>query len=193
MSKAKLTKKDKLKIFNDAAKYSYLDVGRVNDLEEWYSSDASMRAAVGRIVRDVGEHPESYGISSDKVKMVKEIIDERKQSGKNQAAKVYEKKKVEAYMDKPIEEIVTSNRNKLSAIMNKKADMLLKDEKQLKETSLSQLSTAFGVMFDKGQILRGEATEHIAFQGNISQDMDPNEAIEAVVKMRESNVEQNNK
>jgi predicted DNA-binding WGR domain protein len=184
-----LTKRDKVKIFNDAAKYSYLETGYNNDMDKFYSSDASIRTTVGRIVAEVMEHHESFDISEDKVKMVRELIDERSKSGNTKPAKIYNNKKIEEYLDKPLMEVVSGNRDMLSAVLQKKLRFLMNNDKDLKNTSLSQISSAFDTMFDKSQILQGRATENISFQGTISSDMDPDEAIKAVVKMRESNVQ----
>lgn len=187
----KLSKEEKVKIFEDAAKYPYLEVGYNNELDEIYSTDQSLQAGVGRIVRDVAEHPESYNISQDKVDIVMELVKERRSAGPTPAERTFSHKKIQKEMEKGIEEIVTGNRNKLSAVLSKKIDNLLRDDDQLKNTSLTQLSTAFGIMFDKSQLLQGKATDHIAFQGKIDGDMSPEDAIEAVVKMREANIDKN--
>jgi hypothetical protein len=187
-----LSDREKVRIFNEAAKNSYLEVGYNNDLDEYYSSDASIRTTVGRIVREVSDHPSSYNISEDKAKMVKELIEGRKKSGRTDSVKNYSKKKVQQHMEKPLQEIVEGNRDMLSAVMHKKLRSLLKNNSELKDTSLSQISGAFSVMFDKSQIMLGKATENIAIQGNIDKDMEPEDAIDTVVKMRDKHVESNN-
>lgn len=187
-----LSDREKVRIFNEAAKNSYLEVGYNNDLDEYYSSDASIRTTVGKIVREVSDHPSSYDISEDKAKMVKELIKGRKKSGRTDSVKNYNKKKVQQHMEKPLQEIVEGNRDMLSAVMHKKLRSLLKNNSELKDTSLSQISGAFSVMFDKSQIMLGKATENIAIQGNIDKDMEPEDAIDTVVKMRDKHVESNN-
>ena len=47
------------------------------------------------------------------------------------------------------------------------------------------LATTVGILFDKGQIIQGEATENVAVLAKIKSDMSPEEMMDAVLKMRE--------
>ena len=42
--------------------------------------------------------------------------------------------------------------------------------------------------FDKSQIVRGQATEHIAMKAKITKDLSPTERLELVMKYREKNI-----
>jgi hypothetical protein len=63
--------------------------------------------------------------------------------------------------------------------------------KDLKSISLSQLSTLYGILFDKDRLLRGEATEHVAHAHLHKQlDQEDIKAIEeAVQKMTTKAIE----
>ena len=63
--------------------------------------------------------------------------------------------------------------------------MLNKSRKALNQQSLPALTTAFAILFDKSQIIKGEATEHVAVMGKIDSDIKPEQAIDMVLKMRE--------
>lgn len=186
---ADLSDKEKVKLFRDAATANYKEVGYENDLDEWYANDRSMANAIGRIVNDVIDHPGDYGVSEDEVRIVERAIEKRKVAAPSKQPKSYDKKKFEQLMNRPFDELILEGRKKAYALINKKMDNMLRSKSELDDTSLSQMTTSFGILFDKAQVLQGQATDHIAFQGEIKEDIDPDEAIEKVQNIREARVE----
>jgi len=71
--------------------------------------------------------------------------------------------------------------------MAKKLSMISNAE--LKKMSLKDFGTLFGILFDKGQIIQGQATEHIAHLSKVEDGLSPQELMETVIKQREHAVE----
>lgn len=191
---ANLTKEQKVKIFNDVATNTYTETGYLNGLDKKYASDRSMSNAIGRIVRDILKNPGDYGVSEDKKNTIEQILKNRQVASPSNSRKknALSQKKADYYMEKPVEELVEEGSKKAYALLNMKMDTYFQDNKKLDKTSLSQFTSNFDTMFDVRQIVSGKATEHIAFQGEIDTNMKPEEALEAVMKLREKNIEDNN-
>ena len=88
---------------------------------------------------------------------------------------------------------MTSVRDKAWSLIDKKLDMLAKSPKKLREIQFGQLGTLGGIAFDKVQILRGEATSHIALKAKVEQNLTPEQLMQVVLKQREEVNEINNK
>lgn len=190
---AHLTKERKIKIFNDVATNTYVETGYLNGLDTKYASDRSMANAIGRIVRDIIKHPEKYGVSEDKKNTVEQIIKNRMVASPGKRSTPVESKKAERLMEKSVDELIEDGSKKAYVLLNMKMDTLIKDQKKRDKTSLSQITGNFDTLFDIRQIVSGKATEHIAFKGEIDTNMSPDEALNAVMKIREGHIEENNK
>jgi hypothetical protein len=83
-------------------------------------------------------------------------------------------------------------RNMTSQVLKMKLHQLLTDPDQLTKTNLVHLTTAFGTLVDKAQLLSGLATEHIAVSAKIDINISSDEAISQLNKMREKFNESNN-
>ena len=82
-------------------------------------------------------------------------------------------------------------RNRAVSLLNKKLRLLEQDEEALMKLSMKDLSTAFGILFDKAQLAQGLSTENIAIHTKIDINMTSDKALEELNKMREQYVESN--
>ena len=82
-------------------------------------------------------------------------------------------------------ELSKDTRNLTLQILNKKLVQLDSDPDELAKVNLTTLATAFGIMFDKTQLMSGLATENIAIQAKIDITMSSDKALEELNKMRE--------
>lgn len=76
-------------------------------------------------------------------------------------------------------------RDTIARIIYKKLAYIEQHPKMIKELPLIQLGTMFGILFDKSQIIQGQATEHVALLSKIDKDIKPEQALDMVLKMRE--------
>lgn len=84
---------------------------------------------------------------------------------------------------------VIEAKNDVIALLRMKAKQLMSDKDELKKQSLQQLASAFSILFDKSQLVKGEATKHVAVHSKISSDMTPDEMMATLLKRREAQVD----
>src|SRR5690606_26258617 len=82
--------------------------------------------------------------------------------------------------------LITGGKNKALMALHRKFDYMMQSKKALNDVSLSQLAQTFGILFDKDQILKGEATENIAVMAQVDKDMKPEDALAALGRFREA-------
>ena len=174
-----LTDDKKANIFRKLASKTLYEVGIEFGLDKHYSSSKSMKGAVYTIYRKVQAEPEKYAIQPETVTLVVDAVSSRSVSKPHKLAEK---------MDIDVSDLkgnLLDNRNLTSKLVRKKLNILDKSPKALSQVSLVQLTTAFAILFDKSQIIQGQATEHVALMGKIDTDMKPEQALEMVLKLRE--------
>lgn len=82
-------------------------------------------------------------------------------------------------------------RNIVLQTLNKKIAELYNDPEALAKVNLATLATTFGIMFDKGQLMDGMATQNIAISQKIDITMTSDMTIAELNKMREGYTEEN--
>lgn len=84
-------------------------------------------------------------------------------------------------------------RDTMTRILERKLDIIEgSNDKELAKLDLVRLTTAFGTLVDKAQLLQGNATEHIALYARVNniEDMTPDDAMKNLLKAREVAIEQ---
>jgi len=162
----------------------FIEVAYLFGLDRYFSTEPSMRGAITRAFNLVLDNPESYDIPSEKAAFIQGVVSQRAIM-KPVATTLREEADAKELKDMNLGETVLESRNLATRLVRRKLDHLDRNPKALKEMSLKELIGAFHILFDKGQIIQGAATEHIAILSNISSDMSPDEALGAVMKMRE--------
>lgn len=172
-------------MYKKLATMSAAEVGYEYKFDTVYPNRDKIRTAVSNIKTKVQNNLEDYkefGVTPEVVDLVKVASESRSimPVDRRQAMQKLE-------IDSDIVAVVVKGRDTVFNLMNKKLDIIAKSKKELKKISLKELGVAGGILFDKAQILRGEATENIAVMAKIDKNMSPDDALQAVSKIRENN------
>lgn len=184
-----MTTETELAIFHRLAFKTALEAGYEFKLDQYYKDQKSIRNAVMYIYRKVKEAPDKYGLQPQARQIVLDAMAHRNVSGVSREISLAEKE-VDA---QDIKSLVIGVRDKAFRALDKKLTRALKSKRALDAIPIQSLSTAAGTMFDKAQIIQGQATEHVALMGKIEGNIDPKDAMDLVLRMREKNVASNTK
>jgi hypothetical protein len=181
----KITPEQHKQFFLDLARMTYLDAAKRLGISDRYTTDSSLKQIGYRLYKET--NPDELGISSDAVKIVTDALSERKSRAQQD---IMESANPEVLDSSDSKQLVVGGKNKAAVLLHKKMDMLMNSKKRLDAVPVSQLATMFGILFDKAQIISGEATENIAVMAKVKKDMNPQEALDALLKIREFQQEQ---
>lgn len=173
------------RIFLHLEEHSFAETGYIFGLDRYLKNENSMRGAITRAYNLVLADPIKFDLPPEKVAYIHGLV-----SARGIAKKKPETLREENDIKKAdISTMVLESRDLVTGLVRKKLDYLDRNPKALKEMSLKEIMGAFQILFDKGQIIQGAATEHIAVLSNIKTDMGAEEALEAIIKMREQMIE----
>lgn len=178
-----------LQIFQRLAFKSALETGLDFEFDKKYKDEKAIRNAVMYIYRKVKDNSERYGLQEQARTIVLDAMAHRNIAGLNQEITKAEKD-IEAT---DIKTLVIGVRDKAFRALDKKLTRALKSKRALDQIPIQSLSTAAGTMFDKAQIIQGMATEHVALMGKIEGNINPKDALDLVLRMREKNVQSHQK
>ena len=177
-----MSREQEAQIFKALSHKSYKTVGYEFGLHLICENDTQVRTTVMSIARKVRKAPELYGLSQDTV----DVIDEA----------------MAARSLKPSDVTRDNNlanetfRDKLEAIRDKTADMLMKKlkkydtSKSIDGISVKDLKDLLATAVDKSRLLRGESTENIVKLSKVDTDnMKPEDALKFIMKAREAMIE----
>lgn len=160
-----------------------MQVGVQFGLDAQYSSVASMKSTVKRYLNAAKNDPLRFGLTVEEVNRVSTALTTRMLPAIKETQTLREKN--EETNNKSFADLVLSGRTKAMKLLHSKLDRIARSKKALDETNLSTLAQTAGILFDKGQIISGEATENVAVLAKIKTDMSPEDALKAVLNMRE--------
>lgn len=175
-------------IFKALATKSFKEVGYEFELDKYYKGETAVKNAVYRIYLQVRSDPEKFAISDDLVQLVVQAIEDRKSSGRR-PSEMQAAPPSDLIDASDMKQVILGGRNKAAMLMHKKMDRISKNNKLLDKENIVSLAKVFGIFFDKGQIIQGQATEHIAHMAKIGDDMTPEQQVDALLKMRQKNQE----
>lgn len=182
----KLTPVQEVELFKRLAYKSTLEAGYEFGLENIYKDKTAIRNAVKGVYTKIKANPSKYGIEEQTVQIVADAMAHRNLAGARK-----EISQAEQEIDtKDIRTMVVGVRDKAFRLLDMKLTRASKSKKALDGLNIVQLSTTAATMFDKAQIIQGQATEHIAIMGKIDGNIKPEEAIDLILKMRENNIAQ---
>lgn len=93
--------------------------------------------------------------------------------------------------NKDLIDLTADSRNTAIEAINLKLKQLVSNPEALEKINLVTLTTAFGTLFDKGQLMNGLATSNVSVHAKIDINMSSNEALEQLNKIREQYAESN--
>lgn len=177
----------KVGLFKYLVDHSMYEAGIQFEFDKRYKTPSAIKNNVHKIYREVQQDPEKFSISQETIDLVTTAVSNRRTT-KVALPKFAEIKEQEEKMG--FSELALGGRNKALQLLHHKLDRIGMSKKKLDSVSVGEMAKVYGILFDKAQIIRGEATERVAILSkNITLDMRPEEAIEAAIKMRETNYE----
>ena len=179
----KLTQETQVELFKSLASTHLYEAGVNYNFDRFYKNKTSVKNAVYKIYNNIKNNPQDYGVTMETAELVAKAVSGR--SAAPGARQVIDVSKLDT------KEVLATLQGKSMNLLNKKLDAIGKSRKKLDAVSLSQLGTITGILFDKNQIIKGEATQNIAVHAKIEKDMSPEALMELVQKERESNFVQN--
>lgn len=178
-------------MFRMLAEKPLYETGVEFGLDKQYSTAVAVKNRMYRLYQEVQKNPDRYGLSQDLCNTVVKIVSGRTAEGKGFNAHVptlQEAQQAQIADDNDVTKLVLSGRAKAFKLLHKKLDVVGKTKKSLESVSLPQLATVAAILFDKGQIAQGQATENISVLAKIDANMSPADALAAVLRMREVNI-----
>lgn len=173
-----------IEVFKSLAYKSTLETGLAFGLDKTYKDNKAVRNAVTQIYRKVKDNPAKYGITADTRQIVLDAMAHR-----SIVTSRTEISKAETEIESgDIRTLVMGVRDKTFRLIDRKLTRVGKSKKALDQVSFRDLGTIAGIAFDKSQIIMGQATEHVAVMGKIEGNINPADAIDLVLRMREKNV-----
>jgi len=109
----------------------------------------------------------------------------------NEPTENYSKQELRKIGTEQMIELATDTRNMAVQTLNNKLLSLQDNPDELGKTSLKELATVFGILFDKSQLMQGLSTENISIHAKVDVNMSSDKALEELGKMREKFTEQN--
>ena len=185
-----LTDEKKGIIFRKLAEMPLYETGVAFGLDKHYKDAKSVKSKVHRIYQEVQKDPARYFVSQDVVDTISGIVSSRNPQGQGRPLNptLRETTEVVSADENDVSKLVLSGRAKAFKLLHKKLDQVGRNKKSLEAVSLAQLTTTAAILFDKGQIISGQATENVAILAKIDSNMSPDDALAAVLGMREQNI-----
>jgi len=180
-----LTDDKKAGIFRTLASSTLYEVGVQFELDKHYKDPTAVRNKVYQIYREVLNEPDKYSVHPDTAKLVEDSVSNRKvavRSGPTLAEKTAENKAITAL---DIKGLTLASRDRAGRLIGKKLEYMEAHPKALAAESLVNLGKIFGILFDKAQIIQGQATEHVAVMSKLDVNMTPEESLSMILRMRE--------
>ena len=146
---------------------------------------AVIKSKVDSAVKSVRNNPERFGVTPQDIEDVAVSI--RTRQVVSYRPTLPAKTEEEKVQELDFKDLVLAGRKKAYQVLMKKLDRVSKTNKGIDEINLATLATTFGILFDKSQIAKGEATENVAIMAKVNPNMSPEEALNMVLQMREVN------
>ncbi len=167
---------------------TYMGAALEMKLDRWYKPN-TMVAVVQKVTGLVRRDPGKYFVLPESVKEIDYALSQR--SFSKRLAETRLERDV-ASQNQEFKNILEDTRAGLLDILHRKVKRIGRSNKKIDEMNLGTLATSLAIIIDKLQLVRGEATENVAVLAKIDQNISPEAALEMVLKMRETNLDQKN-
>ena len=189
-----LSNKQKKEVVYDLETLTYWQVAMKSGIDKYYKRKNSAIDFIRKVYLDVKSRPQSFDISQETLDKVQKALDNRNlrlQRGEimiksNQTPEV--PKEDLNLLD--TKELVARAKKGSWVLLNKKLDMIDKSPKALKLVQIGSLAQVAGIVFDKGQIAQGEATEHVLLRAKIDDSLTNEQKLELILSQREKIITQ---
>lgn len=176
-----LTLVEKRGVFKELANKSQYQVGVEFGFDKWVDNSLKVVNLVNKVYREVKENPDKFAINNEVVEIVEKGMQSRKHLGPYSSLQATKEPK-----DIELKNLVLGASKKSWVLLNQKLDYIARNRKAFKNESLLALAKMAGISFDKAQIMKGEATEHISIKAKIDENISSTEALNHLLKIRET-------
>lgn len=140
--------------------------------------------------------PNADALSPDELATAKENEKQRRKMARirgNENPGAFKKGKQElmAMSTNEMVAMAKDTRNITLQALQMKMQSLIDNPEELAKVNIATLATAFGIMFDKGQLMDGMATQNIAIHKQIDVNMTAKDALAELDIMRQTYTEEN--
>jgi len=174
----KLKDTQKRAIFKSLANKGQFKTGVEFGLDKYYKGNIGVISRVNKIYREVKENPDKFAVSQELVDVVEKGMSERR--SKNHSMTM-----VKDPGDIDERSLVIGVKNKAWMLLDQKLNYLTRNKRAFRNESIQKLAWIAGLTFDKSQIVKGEATEHIALKAKIDSNITSEDATTQLLKFRE--------
>ena len=181
----RVTNKQKKEIFVDLARVSAYQAGIRAGLDKSYANKWSLIAAVRRFAKEVQDNPKKFNVSEDMLQLVESGLKERKTTKSMIVGQSIKKEPDVVDADLTVGSLVDSGSHKSLLLLHKKLDLIGSSKAQLDKVPIAALTTTVGILFDKRQITKGEATEHVTLQAKLPKDLSNEEKMKLILAWRD--------
>lgn len=171
-------------IFRALASASLYDVGIQFGLEKHYKDPVAIRNRIYKIYREVSQDPGMYSVHPDTIELVVAAVSKRSIAVKKPDVPTMAETQ-HSLKEADIKTLTVSSRDRAGRLIGQKLEYIENHPNALRNESLVTLGKIFGILFDKAQIIQGQATEHVAVMSTIDSNMSPEDALATVLKFRE--------
>jgi hypothetical protein len=178
------------RIFLALEEKSYIQVAYEFGLDRYLANEASMKSAITRAYNLVLGDSEKYGVPRERAAFIHGVVASRNIKNRGTPETIREETEIKAL---DMSSMLLGARDLAMSLVQKKLQYLDKNPKALKEEKLKDLGWIVGVLFDKGQVIQGQATEHIAVLSKVEGNMSPEDAMKALLQMRDNEILAKNK
>ena len=206
----------KAKVTENLVHDSYYNTAIKFGLHSRSKNKAYLRNLVKSFFVEVRENPDKFGIVPELFETIQQNMDKRIQIARKEstnrkrdrkkptvpirtdaevkAIRAAEKEVPGEYKaeDLSIDRKAIKLRDTMTRILDRRLRLLEEaNDKELKQVDLVRLTTAFGTLVDKAQLLQGNATEHVALYARVNnvESMSADEAMGHLLKAREVAIE----
>lgn len=184
-----LTDDQKYGMFKMLLTKTTYEAGLEFGLDKHYKTSRQVQNYVTRIFNEVKNNPDKFNVNKEVYDGVLAARASRTLAIKKTDASLREKTEID---ENDIKALMIGNRNDVAKILRHKLEKIKGSAQQINNLSLLELAKVFGILFDKGQIIQGEATEHIAHLAKIESGLTSEQLLQAVINQREHAITKKN-
>lgn len=177
-----------VQIFESLATRSMHETGLYLGLGPKYKNSSSMIAGISRAFGRVMANPEHFGIPVEVAHQTDKIIKSRNSIASKSLNTLKLESNLKELDGKSFEELVMNNRVKAWTLLQLKMNDILSSKQKREKVSVGELAKVAGITFDKGQLVEGKATDHVALMAKVDTETTPEAAMQQILKMREYNI-----
>lgn len=181
-----LDENKKYGVFKALATKTFEQVGYEFGFDKHYKDSVGMKNAVHRVYMEVKTDPERFAVDKGVYDLVLNAVAERS-SRRGRTAIDASLREANLLAKEDTKALLTNTRNDVLSVIYAKVKTIAASKKKLDAVPLGTLAQTFGILFDKAQILQGEATENVAVLAKVKDNLPADELLKIILSQKERN------